>query len=92
MRSFFQGLVYLIGGVLFIVAFIYLGQCNNKLYEQRSKGVVIEKIARPAWVSSGDNYYLKIRTDSEELMVDRVSQETYMKTNVGDRYQRYSYN
>lgn len=85
MKSILQGIATLIGGVLFILLFIWLGQSNNELIEQRSRGVVIEKTAEPAWISSEDNYYFVIRFDSDEVMKKKVDHETYMKTNVGDR-------
>ena len=77
------------GGLIYPLIFllpIFLGMClDAKDQHLRDNGVVIEKTVKPAWISSGDNYYFLIRFDSDEVMKKRVGQETYMKTNVGDR-------
>lgn len=51
----------------------------------RENGIVIEKTAKPAWISSEDNYYLTIKRDDKHVIEERVAKIVYMDTKVGDR-------
>lgn len=58
---------------------------DSKDAHLRENGVVIEKTAKPAWISSEDNYYLTIKRDDKQVIEERVAKIVYMDTNVGER-------
>lgn len=77
------------GGVIFPLLILlpaFVGMCiDGKDAPLRENGVVIEKTAKPAWISSEDNYYLTIKRDDKHVIEERVAKIVYMDTNVGDR-------
>lgn len=77
------------GGVIFPLLILlpaFFGMCmDSKDAHLRENGVVIEKTAKPAWISSEDNYYLTIKRDDKQVIEERVAKIVYMDTNVGDR-------
>lgn len=77
------------GGVIFPLLILlpaFFGMCmDSKDAHLRENGVVIEKTAKPAWISSEDNYYLTIKRDDKQVIEERVAKIVYMDTNIGDR-------